>query len=277
MAALATKRALALAPPHTRTLFGFPSPFASSSSSSSSPTPPRKGTLKQQGGIWHYREHKLMPYAPQELFTVIADVDAYQQFLPFTSSSRVLRAARTTGPAPGQRRDEPVAERGWLEPGGEGERWDMDGELRIGAMGFDEGYVSLVEMEKHKWVKVRVRFPFLESGSCRTSRSVETALVAHARSPSLRAGHGQGRQHVPPPLDPLVLLPLPFLLLHPLLDAPIARRPLPRLRLRLAPPRRRDPVRVGQGERAHGRAVREAGRGRAWEEVDARAEGGLES
>lgn len=66
MAALATKRTLALTRPHTRSLFGFPSPFASSSSSSS-PTPPRKGTLQQQGGIWHYREHKLMPYVPPTL------------------------------------------------------------------------------------------------------------------------------------------------------------------------------------------------------------------
>ncbi|KPV77075.1 uncharacterized protein RHOBADRAFT_42286 [Rhodotorula graminis WP1] len=155
MAALATKRVLALAPPGSRSLFGFPSPFASSSSSS--PSSQRKGTLKQHGGIWHYREDKLMPYSPEELFTVIADVDSYQQFLPFTSSSRVLRAARLVVGPPSARRDEPVAERGWLKPGPEGERWDMDGELRIGAMGFDEGYVSLVEMEKHKWVKATAK------------------------------------------------------------------------------------------------------------------------
>ncbi|GAA5855804.1 hypothetical protein JCM9279_003326 [Rhodotorula babjevae] len=151
MAALATKRTLALAPPHSRSLFGFPSPFASPFASPSTP-PERKGTLEHHAGIWHYREHKLMPYSPHQLFSVIADVDSYQHFLPFTTQSRVLRAARA-----GSGRDEPVAERGWLTEGGEGERWDMDGELRIGAMGFDEGYVSRVEMEKHKWVKATAK------------------------------------------------------------------------------------------------------------------------
>jgi coenzyme Q-binding protein COQ10 len=47
-----------------------------------------------------------------------------------------------------------VAKKGWLL-GSEGDRWEMDAELRIGAMGFDEGYVSLVEMELGRWVKVR--------------------------------------------------------------------------------------------------------------------------
>lgn len=183
MAALAAKRTLALAQPRSqaRSLFGFPSPFGSSSSSSSSPPPQRKGTLKQERGVWVYREDKVMPcarfplpvpvshelppptdltspsrspharYSPDELFTVIADVDSYQQFLPFTSSSRVLRAAQVG--QDGRRTEQPLADRGWLRPG-QGERWEMDGELRIGAMGFDEGYVSLVELEKAKWVKV---------------------------------------------------------------------------------------------------------------------------
>jgi ribosome-associated toxin RatA of RatAB toxin-antitoxin module len=31
----------------------------------------------------------------------------------------------------------------------------MDAELRIGAMGFEEGYVSRVEAEKERWVKVK--------------------------------------------------------------------------------------------------------------------------
>ncbi|TNY20078.1 hypothetical protein DMC30DRAFT_352887 [Rhodotorula diobovata] len=156
MAALAAKRTLALAQPRSqaRSLFGFPSPFGSSSSSSSSPPPQRKGTLKQERGVWVYREDKVMPYSPDELFTVIADVDSYQQFLPFTSSSRVLRAAQVG--QDGRRTEQPLADRGWLRPG-QGERWEMDGELRIGAMGFDEGYVSLVELEKAKWVKATAK------------------------------------------------------------------------------------------------------------------------
>ncbi|GAA5822352.1 hypothetical protein JCM3770_000530 [Rhodotorula araucariae] len=151
MAQLAARRTLALVQPRTtaRSLFNFPSPFAAAP-----PPPERKGTLRKEGSAWVYREDKLMPYSPAELCTVIADVDAYQHFLPFTTSSRVLRAAHID--AQGRRAERSLADKGWLTPG-DGERWEMDGELRIGAMGFDEGYVSLVEMEKAKWVKATAK------------------------------------------------------------------------------------------------------------------------
>ena len=92
-------------------------------------------------------------YSPAQLYSVIADVDSYQSFLPFTTASRVLNS--TSLDPSGQRRDRPVTEKGWLRPGA-GERWEMDAELRIGAMGFEEGYVSRVEAEKERWVKVNV-------------------------------------------------------------------------------------------------------------------------
>ncbi|GAA5979788.1 hypothetical protein JCM10908_003046 [Rhodotorula pacifica] len=130
---------------------GFPSPFGSSASSSK-PAPERKGTLVKEGDIWVYREDKVMPYSPAQLYSVIADVDSYQSFLPFTTSSRVLNSTSIDPNGGGQRRDRPVAEKGWLTPGA-GERWEMDAELRIGAMGFEEGYVSRVEAEKERWVK----------------------------------------------------------------------------------------------------------------------------
>lgn len=115
-------------------------------------------------------------YSPSQLFSVIADVDSYQSFLPFTTSSRVLTAARL-GPD-GRRLPQPVADKGWLR-GTQGERWKMDGELRIGAMGFDEGYVSLVEMEKDKWVKVRfLSFLFVSRLSRSPSLAQATAKDA---------------------------------------------------------------------------------------------------
>ncbi|GJN88053.1 hypothetical protein Rhopal_001009-T1 [Rhodotorula paludigena] len=119
------------------------------------PAPDRKGTLKKEGGVWVYREDKLMPYSPAELYSVIADVDSYQSFLPFTTSSRVLRAAQLA-PGTNERMPQSLQEKGWLRPG-DGERWEMDGELKIGAMGFEEGYVSLVEMEKSRWVKATAK------------------------------------------------------------------------------------------------------------------------
>ncbi|BGP00898.1 hypothetical protein RTG_01145 [Rhodotorula toruloides ATCC 204091] len=158
MATAATKRAASALPRQptprlARPFFNFPSPFGSSSSPSTS-SPERKGTLQKENGVWVYREEKIMPYSPSQLFSVIADVDSYQSFLPFTTSSRVLTAARLE--PDGRRVSQPVAEKGWLR-GTQGERWEMDGELRIGAMGFDEGYVSLVEMEKDKWVKATAK------------------------------------------------------------------------------------------------------------------------
>lgn len=98
-------------------------------------------------------------FTPTQLHSVIADVDSYQSFLPFTSASRVLSAAHFSHPD-GRREPQAAAGKGWLQ-GTEGDRWQMDAELRIGAMGFDEGYVSLVEMEVGKWVKVRFSLPSL--------------------------------------------------------------------------------------------------------------------
>ncbi|KAG0665403.1 hypothetical protein C6P46_006850 [Rhodotorula mucilaginosa] len=156
MASTAARRTVATAarrqtPACARSFFslpGFPSPFGSSASLK--PAPDRKGTLVKEGDIWVYREDKVMPYSPAQLYSVIADVDSYQSFLPFTTASRVLNS--TSLDPSGQRRDRPVTEKGWLRPGA-GERWEMDAELRIGAMGFEEGYVSRVEAEKERWVK----------------------------------------------------------------------------------------------------------------------------
>ncbi|GAA5895135.1 type II toxin-antitoxin system RatA family toxin [Sporobolomyces salmoneus] len=140
----------------SRTLFNFPSPFGSSSSTNSN-TPIKKGTLVKRGSIWVYKEGKVMPYTPKELYTVIADVDSYHQFLPFTSSSKVLSASQFSS---SQTTRSNLAEKGWLrvdDDGHEGRKWVMDAELRIGAMGFDEGYVSRVEMEIPKSVKATAK------------------------------------------------------------------------------------------------------------------------
>lgn len=97
-------------------------------------------------------------YSPQQLYAVIADVDSYHSFLPFATASRVLAATRIS--EKGKERYE-VRDKEWLGGQGEqeGERWEMDAELRIGAMGYEEGYVSLVETRK--WDSVQVRL-----GSC---------------------------------------------------------------------------------------------------------------
>lgn len=93
-------------------------------------------------------------YSPKELYSVIADVDAYQDFLPFTTSSRVLSAVKRDPSEPSEQQPAPTVEKGWLKGGRAGEAWELRGELQIGAMGFQEGYVSTVQAQK--WQKVSV-------------------------------------------------------------------------------------------------------------------------
>ncbi|GAA5924513.1 type II toxin-antitoxin system RatA family toxin [Sporobolomyces koalae] len=141
----------------SRSFFNLPSPFGSSSSTSSN-APVKKGTLVRRGPHWVYNEGKIMPYTPQELYTVIADVDSYHEFLPFTSSSRVLSATCLSRSDPQPTRSI-LAQKGWLQAGEAqtGDKWSMDAELRIGAMGFDEGYVSRVEMDIPHSVKATAK------------------------------------------------------------------------------------------------------------------------
>lgn len=117
----------------------------------------------------------------------------------------------------------------------------MDAELRIGAMGFEEGYVSRVEAEKERWVKVKCwQTVFFLAGEEETD-------------PDPCTGDLQGCEHVPPPVDNMVLLSGTANNASRRTANP--RRSLPRLRLCLADPRRRDPDRVGQGQRPDGGKV----------------------
>ncbi|KAM0792991.1 hypothetical protein ACM66B_002743 [Microbotryomycetes sp. NB124-2] len=104
-----------------RTLFNFPSPFGSSSSSK--PAQPPKGTLTKRGSVYVYEESKELPYTQRELYSVIADVDSYEKFLPFAASSKVLSAARRT--ASGNERQTPN-NKGWLSDQGQGEERQLD-------------------------------------------------------------------------------------------------------------------------------------------------------
>lgn len=95
-------------------------------------------------------------YAPHQLYSVIADVDSYQDFLPFASSSRVLSAARLTG----GRQVARTESKSWLKNDGrDGDEWELEAELRVGAMGFQESYVSKVRAKKFQLVSVSAGTP----------------------------------------------------------------------------------------------------------------------
>ncbi|KAM0749962.1 hypothetical protein T439DRAFT_326846 [Meredithblackwellia eburnea MCA 4105] len=126
----------------------FTLPFSAPSSSPSSHN--LKGTLTTSGPHTIYTEHRVLPYPAKQLYKVIADVDSYAQFLPFATRSEVL-TAECLG------KTSKTSEKGWLKDGQEGEKWDLEAELRVGAMGFEEGYVSKVETVKWKEVTAQAK------------------------------------------------------------------------------------------------------------------------
>ncbi|KAL8291908.1 hypothetical protein RQP46_002166 [Phenoliferia psychrophenolica] len=141
--------------PSTRPFFSFP---FSGTPPSQTPSPPSKGSLTHRGSISIYTESRILPYSPQELYAIIADVDSYHDFLPFATASRVLSAVRHVEGTPGEIRD--LRRKEWLvgdREVGEGERWEMEAELKAGAMGFVEGYVSRVEAIKYRSVSAKAR------------------------------------------------------------------------------------------------------------------------
>ncbi|KDE05757.1 hypothetical protein MVLG_03848 [Microbotryum lychnidis-dioicae p1A1 Lamole] len=141
-------------PIQTRSLFGFPSPFVSSSSSSSTGAASLvKGTLTKSGSLSIYEESREMGYDPQQLYSIIADVDAYKSFLPFTTESRILSASITPPPSSNLgKQARPVEIKEWLRGGQLGEVWNLQGELQVGAMGYQEAYVSHIRAKK--WASV---------------------------------------------------------------------------------------------------------------------------
>lgn len=74
-----------------------------------------------------YEERRVMGYSPEQMYAVVAAVDLYEDFVPWCQRSRVIR------------------------------RYDngsFDAELEIGFKFLVESYVSHVEMEKPKYIKV---------------------------------------------------------------------------------------------------------------------------
>ncbi|CAE6494032.1 unnamed protein product [Rhizoctonia solani] len=96
-----------------RTLFSFPN-FSLPSGNNSN---------DDSGTRFHTR--KILPYTQRQLYNLVADVNSYHFFLPFCTSSRVL----TPPPPGGFTTDEP---------------YEVEAELKVGFMGMNESYVSLV-------------------------------------------------------------------------------------------------------------------------------------
>ena len=84
-------------------------------------------------------------YTREQLYSIIADVDAYKTFVPYCTQSRVL-----SGKADGQAID--VARRSWLDAADRGD-YALRASLSVGFVGFEEQYTSLVECRKFDQVR----------------------------------------------------------------------------------------------------------------------------
>ncbi|TFK43568.1 dehydrase and lipid transport-domain-containing protein [Crucibulum laeve] len=71
-----------------------------------------------------YHEHKILPYRPQELYDIVADVASYPRFVPFCTGSRVIKSTSQNAGHVGET--------------------VMDAELTVGFLAFKESYVSQV-------------------------------------------------------------------------------------------------------------------------------------
>ena len=87
---------------------------------------------------------KLVPHSPAKLFDVVADVDKYEEFVPFCVASRVLRRGRGGGGGWGAK----ASSRDANETNASATRSSFEAELEIGFKLFNERYLSVVTLEK---------------------------------------------------------------------------------------------------------------------------------
>ncbi|KAL7409233.1 dehydrase and lipid transport-domain-containing protein [Mrakia frigida] len=120
--------------PSLPSLLSSVSPLASSSSSTGRTTTGGG----PDGDEHHYVEEKILPYTPRELYSIVANVPSYSKFVPFCTESTVLSPS-----TPSSLTSSPSSST--LSRISHDQPFDVEAELRIGFMGFSEGYVSKVK------------------------------------------------------------------------------------------------------------------------------------
>lgn len=86
------------------------------------------------------RQFFLNRYSQKELYNLVADVDCYRHFLPFCHASKVLHASRPN----------------WKLNPGDGPV-ELEAELKVGFLGFEESYISRVLCNPYESVEVSIR------------------------------------------------------------------------------------------------------------------------
>ncbi|CZT02557.1 hypothetical protein WAI453_002090 [Rhynchosporium graminicola] len=64
---------------------------------------------------------RILPYKSTSLYTVIADIDSYSDFLPYCQESKVTK---------------------WSQPDKDGKRWPSEADLKVGWGGYEETFTS---------------------------------------------------------------------------------------------------------------------------------------
>ncbi|GJJ07044.1 hypothetical protein Clacol_001242 [Clathrus columnatus] len=80
-----------------------------------------------------YHERKILPYAQEQMYNVVADVESYKHFLPYCSQSRVLSKTVTNDEGDGVIK--------------------LQGELTVAFMGIEETYISDVKCRPNELVQ----------------------------------------------------------------------------------------------------------------------------
>ncbi|EGG10542.1 uncharacterized protein MELLADRAFT_70994 [Melampsora larici-populina 98AG31] len=106
----------------------------------------------KRGDLLIYKETKRMPYSKQQLYKVIADVEAYPHFVPYCVASNLLshRPLKANGELSKQ---EISRLKPWVQGGYAGETHMLESELVVGFKTFEERYTSHVECRKWEMVK----------------------------------------------------------------------------------------------------------------------------
>lgn len=91
--------------------------------------------------VQSYRERKVLPYRPSELYHIVSDVASYPQFIPFCTGSRILRKSLPSSPRPSASTSLPA------------QSITMDAELTVGFLSFKESYTSKVTCRPNESVE----------------------------------------------------------------------------------------------------------------------------
>lgn len=106
---------------------------------------------RKRGDVLIYKETKRLPYSKKQLYTVIADVEAYPRFVPYCLGSNLIsyKALKGSGTVNNLNHEA----KPWMHGGYAGETHLLEQELVVGFKAFEERYTSQVECRKWEMVK----------------------------------------------------------------------------------------------------------------------------